>query len=188
MLEVLKSYAITHKVPIISDQGLALIKELFEKNKIKHVLEIGTAIGYSSLAMASFGAYVDTFERNPEMVLEAKKNFDLYDLNQQIKLYPYDALKYDIDLNQYDLIFIDAAKAQYQKFFEKFMKYLKQDGLILCDNLNFHHLNKDLVNRNTRQLLKKLESFKSFLINHPEFKTNFFDIGDGMSVSMRVKR
>jgi predicted O-methyltransferase YrrM len=185
MLEVLKSYALKNKVPIISDQGLALIKELIETNKIKHVLEIGTAIGYSSLAMASFGVLVDTFERNPEMLLEAKKNFQLYDINHQIKLYPFDALEYDLELKEYDLIFIDAAKAQYQKFFEKYQPYLKEDGIIVCDNLNFHNLQLELVNRNTRQLLKKLESFKMFLINHKDFETKFIDVGDGMSLTKR---
>jgi predicted O-methyltransferase YrrM len=84
------------------------------------------------------------------------------------------------------MIFIDAAKAQYQKFFNKFVPYLKKGGVVICDNLNFHHLNPSLVNRNTRQLIRKINEFKVFLEQHQDYKTTFFDIGDGMSITMKV--
>ena len=82
-----------------------------------------------------------------------KKNIKSY--NNQIKLIDEDALSFNGHLETYDLIFIDAAKAQYKKFFEKFTPYLNKDGIVLCDNLDFHHLDPDKVNRNTRQLLRK---------------------------------
>lgn len=185
MLEQLKAYAILNNIPIICDEGLLFLEKAIKEHHVKKVLEIGTAIGYSALAMTTFGCHVDTMERDLYMLELAKKNIKLYDAEHQITLIEADALYYNGDLKTYDLIFIDAAKAQYLKFFEKYQHYLSPNGIIICDNLSFHHLDKTKVNRNTRQLIIKLEKFKTFLENHKEFQTEFFDLGDGMSLTKR---
>ncbi|MBU1093835.1 MAG: O-methyltransferase [Firmicutes bacterium] len=185
MLEEIKQYAKDHQVPIICDDGLLFLSKVIQEYPIKQVLEIGTAIGYSALAMASLGCKVDTLERKLEMYELAKINLETYDKNNQIKLIYADALTYHGELKTYDLIFIDAAKAQYQRFFEKYMPYLNPKGIIVCDNLRFHDLKPENVNRHTKQLLRKIETFKAFLLNHPEFKTTFVEQGDGMSISQR---
>lgn len=185
MLKDLKLYAKSHNIPIITDEGLAFLKEVIESYHVKQVLEIGTAIGYSALAISTFGCKVDTIERDLVMIELAKKNFSLYDHDQRVRLIEANALTYDGKLDSYDLIFIDGAKAQYQKFFEKYEKHLKLEGVIVCDNLNFHHLDASQVNRNTRQLLNKLKSFKLYLTNHPHFETIFYDLGDGVCLSKR---
>ncbi len=184
MLEVLKQYAKAHLIPIICDDGLLFLKQTIEAYKIKHVLEIGTAIGYSAIFMASQGCHVTTMERNEEMIKLAKKHIKAF---HQIKLIECDALLYEEGFNQkFDMIFIDAAKAQYKKIFEKYTPYLNEGGIVVCDNLNFHHLDKTKVNRNTRQLINKLEQFKEFLENHDLYHTQFFDDGDGMSITRKV--
>lgn len=184
-LSGLKKIALEQHIPIIQDEGLMFLKDVIEKHQIQYVLEIGTAIGYSALAMASYGCYVDTFERDLEMIELAKKHFDMLDQNQKIKLIPYDALTYTGVLRTYDMIFIDAAKSQYKKFFEKYAKYLNPMGIIVCDNLRFHDLKPENVNRHTKQLLRKIEDFKRYLIEHEHYSTEFFDTGDGMSISKR---
>jgi predicted O-methyltransferase YrrM len=184
MLKDLKQYAKDHVIPIICDDGLLFLKDVIKDYHIKDVLEIGTAIGYSAIFMAEQGCNVLTFERNDEMVKQATNNIKPY--SNQIKVIHQDALLYDQELNLFDMIFIDAAKAQYQKFFNKFVPYLKKGGIVVCDNLNFHHLNPSLVNRNTRQLIRKINEFKVFLEQHQDYKTTFFDIGDGMSITMKV--
>ena len=182
----LKAYALEQKVPIITDEVFDFLKSFIEQNQIKDVLEIGTAIGYSALAMASFGCYVTTFERDEFMIDEAKKHFDLFEEGERVTLLPFDALTYDQNLGMFDLIFIDAAKSQYETFFNKYKHFLKQGGYIVCDNLHFHHLDPSKVNRHTQALLKKLEKFKVFLKEHTEFETTFYDFGDGVSVSKRI--
>jgi predicted O-methyltransferase YrrM len=184
MLKDLKQYAKDHVIPIICDDGLLFLKDVISKYHIKDVLEIGTAIGYSAIFMAEQGCNVLTFERNDEMVKQAKINIKAY--HQHIKIIHHDALMYDQELGQFDMIFIDAAKAQYQKFFNKFAPYLKKDGVIVCDNLNFHHLDPNQVNRNTRQLIRKINEFKVFLKQQDNYETTFFDIGDGMSITKKV--
>jgi predicted O-methyltransferase YrrM len=184
MLDELKQYAKDHLIPIICDDGLLFLKNAIESNGIKKVLEIGTAIGYSAIFMAKLGCQVTTFERNKEMINLAKVNMIPYE--NKIKLISEDALLYEGKLEAYDMIFIDAAKAQYQKFFEKFTPFLNPNGIVICDNLDFHHLDPLNVNRNTRQLIRKIEAFKKYLTDHPDYVTTFYDQGDGMSISKRV--
>jgi predicted O-methyltransferase YrrM len=184
-LERLKEIARDENIPIVSDEGLKLIHQIIIKHQVQTVLEIGTAIGYSALAMASFGCHVDTFERNEQMIEQASKHFDRFDAEKRIRLIPFDALTYTGELKMYDMIFIDAAKAQYERFFEKFQHYLKPNGVIVCDNLRFHDLDPQNVNRHTKQLLRKISGFKSFLKNHPDYVTIFDERGDGMSITMR---
>ncbi len=184
MLKSLKQYAKDHSIPIICDDGLLFLKDVIDDYHIKDVLEIGTAIGYSAIFMAEQGCKVTTFERNEKMIVQAKENFKSY--QKHISLICGDALIYDQKLDQYDMIFIDAAKAQYQKFFDKFSPFLKKGGVIVCDNLNFHHLDLNKVNRNTRQLIRKINEFKVFLKEHDLYDTQFYDIGDGMSITKRV--
>ncbi|HAX02933.1 MAG: hypothetical protein A2Y45_05830 [Tenericutes bacterium GWC2_34_14] len=185
-LASLRAYAISKKVPIITDEVYLFLKAFVLEHNIKDVLEIGTAIGYSALAMASFGCNVKTLERDEFMIDEARRHFDLFDNEKRIELIPFDALTYEGDLGMFDLIFIDAAKSQYQTFFNKYERYLKKGGYIICDNLHFHHLTPDKVNRHTQALLRKIKVFKTFLKEHPHYETTFYDDGDGLSVSKKV--
>ena len=188
MFTDLKAYAKDHHIPIIYDDGLLFLKQQIERHRVKTVLEIGTAIGYSALHMASYGCVVDTFERDETLFNLAKANIDAYGFQNQVRVIHHDALFDYEGLGTYDLIFIDAAKAQYQRFFERYQAYLNPNGIIICDNLSFHDLKKEDVNRHTKQLLGKIERFKRFLINHQDFETDFDPIGDGMSVSKRRNR
>ena len=88
------------------------------------------------------------------------------------------------------MIFIDAAKAQYIKFFEKFKNNLDENGVIVSDNLKFHGLvdgNDDNLSRNVKGLVRKLRLYIDFLQNNKEFKTIFYNIGDGVAVSKKEK-
>jgi predicted O-methyltransferase YrrM len=187
MLDHLKKEALKNHVPIICDEGLLFIKQTIERYAIKDVLEIGTAVGYSAIAMASFGCKVDTMERHELMIDEAMKNIERFNMEAKIKLIADDAITYKGQLGTYDLIFLDAAKSQYQRFFEKYTPHLNAGGIVICDNLSFHGLNPEHVNRHTRQLLRKLKEFKAFLTSHPDFETTFYDVGDGMSISRSIR-
>lgn len=182
----IKNEALNQKVPIISDDGLLFLLNQIEKNQIKTVLEIGCAVGYSAIQMALSGAKVTTIERDELMFEKALINIEKMDLSNMINVIFSDALDEKLIFSQkFDLIFIDAAKAQYQKFFNKYEPYLSESGIIVTDNLNFHNLNPNKVSRSTKQLIIRLNDFKLFLENNAEFTTVFTNIGDGMSVSRR---
>lgn len=177
------------KIPMIEDEGLAFIVSLLSTNKNPKILEIGTAIGYSSIALAILSeAEVWSIERNPDLYSLALKHVNDVGLSDRIHLLLGDAFDLNIENTQFDLIFIDAAKAQYQRFFERFESYLSHDGIIVTDNLSFHgiveHKKEDLT-RNQRAIARKIQRFIDWLSVNDDFQTEFFNIGDGMSVSRR---
>lgn len=187
----MKKYALDNDVPIMTEGGINYLMKYIKKNNIKNILEVGTAIGYSSILMCSVDKdiTVTTIERDEKRYLEALKNIKKAKLEDRINLIYKDAL--EVNLNEkYDLIFIDAAKAQNRKFFERFEKNLSKDGTIITDNMNFHGLVfqdlESIESRNLRQLVRKIKEYKEFLENNKSYSTDFFDIGDGIAVSKRV--
>ena len=185
-LKDLQIHALANKIPILSDDGLLFLVETLKKRNAKRVLEIGTATGYSAISMALLAdVSVTTVERDLERFVEAEKNVAAFGLESEVKLIFADALTLELDPQFFDVIFIDAAKAQYEKFFNIYKKYLAPKGAIVTDNLNFHNLSKDKVSRSTRNLLKRIEDFKAFLLDNEEFITTVSNIGDGMSISER---
>ena len=184
----LEEYAKVFHVPIMLKDGIEFLLEYIKNNNIKNILEIGTAIGYSSIRMAQVNndIKVTTIERDSKMYNEALKNIKSFNLDNRINVIYKDAL--DVELNdKYDLIFIDAAKSQYIKFFEKFKHNLNDNGVIVTDNLSFHGLVKDSTNcsRNTKQLVKKIQNYIDFLKNNKEYDTEFISIGDGISITRK---
>lgn len=188
-IRVIEEYAKENNVPIMMKDGIEFLTQYIKDNNVKTVLEIGSAIGYSAIKMALVdeSIRVTTIERDTNRYNEAVKNIKEFNLENQIEIINADALEYTTD-KQFDLIFIDAAKAQYIKFFEKYKTNLKQEGTIISDNLDFHGLvkNPELTsNRNTKQLVRKINTYIEFLKENKEFKTEFISLGDGIGISKR---
>lgn len=188
---VLKEYAKEFKTPIIMEDSLLYIKELIKEKKVLKILEIGTAIAYSALHFVSVDENIklDTIERNSDIFEVAKTNVLEYDKKHQIHLHFGDALEYPLeDLDRdYDLLFIDAAKAQSQKFFERYLPLLKEDAVIITDNMNFHDvdINDPTISKNLKNMLKKIMKYHDWLVEHPDFETEFVDLGDGLAITKR---
>ena len=140
-LEEIEKYAAENSIPIMQKDGIEFLVEYIKKHNIKKILEIGTAIGYSAIKMALVDEdiTVTTIERDKERYDLALKNISSFSLENRIKVLLCDALEVNLNPDDsYDLIFIDAAKSQYIKFFEKFQLNLKINGVIVSDNLSFH--------------------------------------------------
>ena len=188
-IEDLEEYAKANNVPIMLKDGIEFLCNYIKENDIDSVLEIGSAIGYSSIKMclANPNLKVTTIEKSNDMYNVAKENIKSFELENRIEIINADAL--DVELNnKYDLIFIDAAKSQYIKFFEKFEKILSDNGVIVTDNLSFHGLveNPNLTNnRNTKQLVKKIQKYIDYLKENKNYETIFYPIGDGISITKR---
>lgn len=188
----LKQYAKEHHVPIIMDEGLEFLNQVILLRKPKKILEIGTAIGYSAIHMASVcGSHVTTIERDSKMIEQAKCNIERAKLSSQIHLIEMDALESfsAVQNEQFDLIFIDAAKAQYIKFFELYSPLLTKYGVIVTDNMNFHGLLDEEVyqqqSRSVRGLIRKLSAYHSYLLDRKDFSTTIYNIGDGIALSIK---
>lgn len=190
--EQLRTYAEINNVPIIKRDSLVLIQGLLNIIDAKEMLEIGTAIGYSALSFVSAkkDLHVDTIERNELMYQEATKNVKMLNKQEQINIIYGDALEVDNNnLKKYDVIFIDAAKAQYQKFFDKYAPLLKDNGIILTDNIIFHGCVSDQENlsKNVRSMVKKIDMYNHYLNTLEDYTTYYIDSGDGLAVTMRKK-
>ena len=189
VIKEMERYAEANNVPIIEPDSILFIKKYIKLNDVKKILEIGTAIGYSAILMATTKEDVEvtTIERDDKRYREAVKNINEIGLDNRIEVVFNDALDVNLAGYSYDLIFIDAAKSQLIKYFEKFKNYLNPGGVIITDNIKFHGLveKEKIESKNVRQLVDKIEDYKEYLQNNDEFITKFYDVGDGLAVSFR---
>lgn len=191
--EELEQDALSRNIPVMQKEGIDFLIQKLNEIHAKSCLEIGSAIGYSSMMMATFveGLHIDTIELNEERYQEAVCNIHERQLEHMISIYNDDALTFDkqkLKYYPYDCLFIDAAKAQYQKFFEKYVDLVKDDGIIIVDNLDFHGMIFDIdhiKNRNTKQLVKKIKRFKDWIFNHEDYDVTYYQVGDGICVIQR---
>lgn len=188
MVHLLEEYAKENNIPIMQKDGIDFLTNFIKENNIKNILEIGTAIGYSAIKMCLVdeSITVTTIERDKERYDIAIKNIKEFNLEDRINAIYKDALDVEIK-DKYDLIFIDAAKAQSIKFFNKFEPLLNKNGYIITDNLNFHGLvnTQEKLSRNLRQLVRKINDYKEFLNKNNNYDTIFYEVGDGISISRK---
>ena len=189
MLEELEINARERKIPIMLHDGMEYLCEYIKNNNITRILEIGSAIGYSSINMALVNdkIYITTIEKDIDRYNEAVNNIHKFDLDKRINIICDDALDTEIS-GIYDMIFIDASKGNNINFFEKYKKNLSNDGVIITDNLLFHGLVDDeslIKTKNQRGIVKKIKAFRDFLDNNLEFDTEYVLVGDGISISKR---
>ena len=186
----IKDKALKEGVPIIKDEGLAFLLNLIRERNCKEILELGTAVGYSSIQMALLdkNIHIDTIEKNKDMYTQAIDNIKANNLEKQIEVFFIPIEEYHSD-KMYDLIFVDGPKAQYGKHLEMFKDNLKEDGVMLFDNMVFHNLIYDVDNiesKNLRNLVKKIIKFREKVLNDERFDIILCDsIGDGMLVLTR---
>lgn len=189
--EAMREYAKEFNVPIIQDEGLAFLESIIRIKKPKTILEIGTAIGYSATRMAlACDAQIYTIERNIDMYNKALENIKTLNLEDRIKVIFKDASEAFSDLADlhFDLIFIDAAKGQYTNFFNLYTPLLNDGGVVVCDNMLFHGLvesDEEIKSRSLRGLIRKLKAYHEYLLNNEAYDTSIFEIGDGISVSVK---
>ncbi len=185
----IEKFAKEKNIPIMQKPGIEFLTKYINENNVKNILEIGSAIGYSAIKMALVNdkVKVTTIEKDDERYLMAIKNIKDFNLDKRITLVHADALDINLD-GKYDLIFIDAAKGQYIRFFDKYSKNLAKNGVIISDNMEFHGLveqEERIPSKNLRQLVNHIRDYIDFLKNNTEFNTTFYKIGDGISVSLR---
>lgn len=188
LIKEIEEYGTLKNVPIMSEDTIETIRNIITVNEFHTILEIGTAIGYSTICFASTPGVtnITSIERDPVRSAIAVNNVKESGL-KNITLRHTDAL--EIELNdKFDLIIIDAAKSQNMKFFNKFKDNLNEDGIIIIDNLSFHgYVNQTerIKSRNLRQMVNKIRKFIDFLNNNEEFTVKYIEVGDTLGVCKR---
>ena len=189
-IKEIKKEALADNIPSMQDETIDFITDYIEKKKVRTILEIGTAVGYSAIMMAASNPLVNvvSIEKDKDRYIKALKNIKKANFEDRITLIFNDALDVKLD-EKFDLIIIDAAKSKNLDFFSHFEKNLEVNGSFITDNINFHgYVDKDLSeisSKNIRGLVKKIRNYVEFLQNNVKYKTKFYDLGDGISVTER---
>ena len=177
MIEKIEEYAKLNNIPIMQKDAMEFLCNFIKSNNINTILEIGSAIGYSSIKMALVNKdiKITTIEKDIDRYNIAINNVELFNLTNQITLLNEDALTTNLD-NKFDLIFIDASKSHNIDFFNKYKNNLNEKGYIITDNLSFHNLveNPSLIKtKNQRNLVNKIKKYIDFLDKNEEFDTKY---------------
>ena len=185
----LELYAKENNIPIMQKDGILYLCNYIKENNIKSILEVGSAIGYSSIMMASIDKdiKIKTIEKDIDRYTIAVNNIKEYGYNNQIDIYLGDASDYSFE-DKFDLIFIDAAKGKNTFFFEKFKDNLNTDGTIITDNLSFHGLVEDeslIKTKNQKGIVNKIKSYIEYLDNNKDFATTYIEVGDKIAISKK---
>lgn len=183
----IEKFAHNNNVPIMMKDGIELLCHLIQENQSRDILELGTAIGYSAIRMAELSEkiQVTTLEIDEERYRQALANIKEAKLDNQIHAVLQDAMLYETE-KKFDLIFIDAAKSQTQRYLDHFEKNLKENGIVVVDNLNFHGMVDDpslTENRNTKQMIRKIKKFRDEIQINEKYHVTFLkNIGDGIMI------
>lgn len=188
-LEEIYQEGITEEIPIIQVPSLKLIEIFADVIRPKTIIEVGTAIGFSTIWLAKVypDAVIHTIERKLPMIDRAKRNIEKAGLTNQIVLHEGDAIEIIPTLPKSDLIFIDAAKGKYKEFFELSFPLLNVGGIFIFDNILFRGYIADEEIVSPRPMLRKIRSFNDFLANYKKIKTSFIPIGDGLAISYKLE-
>ncbi len=188
-LKSIEKYAKDNHVPIVHPEVAQLIKVLIKIKKPKKILEIGTAIGYSSIVMLdSMGkeGVITTIERRDDMIEIAKENVHKSGYEGRIHILRGEAQEILPQVNDnFDMIFLDAAKSKYMDFFPYCIKNLNAGGLIVSDNVLYKGMiaNDELVVRRKKTIVRRMREYLDYICNSSQFDSSIIPIGDGVALT-----
>jgi predicted O-methyltransferase YrrM len=181
-------------IPVMDPVSMHFLTQLIQVQKPVAILEIGSAIGYSALRMAEAcpETKVTTIEKDEKRYRQAVENIKSLQMDHQIEIIYGDALEVLSKLpnETFQMIFIDATKGQYKRFFELSHPLLKNNGIILSDNVLFRgYVANPELTEDTRhkKMVKKLQEYNQFITGHPHYSTSIVPVGDGVAISIKTE-
>ena len=193
VLEKIEEQAHIDNVPIIRKEMESFLRVMLYIKKPKRILELGTAVGYSAILMSECideDGKITTIENYEKRIVEAKKNIELSGKGQIIELLEGDATEVmkTLPSQQFDFVFMDAAKAQYIYFLPEVLRLMKKGAVLITDNvLQDGDLieSRFVVERRDRTIHKRMREYLEVVKNHEELETSIVPIGDGITISVK---
>ncbi len=188
MLKDLEEYAIKNHVPIISKEVWQFLKFMINLKKPSKILELGTAIGYSSISMCLFSdkkAHITTIERDEEMIFKAMDNIKSFNLEENIEIIKGECLEVLEKLDdKFDMIFMDAGKGHYNHFHPHCIRLLKDEGVIIADNVLFRGMvaSRDRVKRRKITIVKRMKKYIEDITTDKNLITTIIPMSDGIAL------
>ena len=188
LLDEIEKFGRENKIPILLDDSLEYITNMLNEIKPYRLLEIGTAIGFSAISFSKYlkdGGRIDTIEIESLRVEQALENIEKVGVQDKIRVIEGDALDVLPYLQEeYDVIFIDAAKGKYNEFFEHAMRLCKKGGYIIADNVLYKGMVQSDYNKHKqRTAVNKLRTFIDSVLNNEKLDAKLLDIGDGLIIA-----
>lgn len=193
ILKELEDYALEYTVPIIQKEVRSFLGMLLKYKAPKNILELGTAIGYSSIFFSHYilpGGHITTLEREDDYYNIALSNIKRAGKEDVIDVIHGDAFETVKSLNgTYDMIFMDANKSMYRYYLDTLLPRLNTGGIIVCDNILYKGMVScdELAPRKQNTIILNLRDFLSYISHHPQLETSIIPIGDGVSVSVKLQ-
>ena len=193
VLEEIEKEARKDGVPIIRKEMESFLRVMLSIKKPMRILELGTAVGYSAILMSEYineKGQIITIENYDKRIPIAKENIKKAGRENVIKLLEGDAMDImpTLESNQFDFVFMDAAKAQYIHFLPEVLRLMKKDGVLITDNvLQEGDLiqSKYVVRRRDRTIHKRMREYLEVVKNHSQLETSIVPIGDGITMSVK---
>lgn len=191
-LNELEEYARATDVPIVRTEMQSFLRFLMKMKRPMHILEVGTAIGFSALLMSEYapeGCKITTIEKYEKRIPLAKENFEKAGKADSITLMEGDALEIlPVLTEEYDFIFMDAAKGQYIHFLPDIMRLLAPGGLLVSDNVLQDGdvlESRFAVTRRNRTIHGRMRDYLYTLKHTEELTTAIIPLGDGVALSVK---
>nr|WP_317282414.1 O-methyltransferase [uncultured Sellimonas sp.] len=192
ILESIEQEALKERVPIIRKEMQSFLKVLLLLKKPKRILEVGTAVGFSAILMSEAApddCKITTIEKYEKRIPIARENFRRAGREDRITLLEGDAFDILKELNEpYDFIFMDAAKAQYIRYYPEIMRLLAADGLLISDNVlqdGDIMESRFAVERRNRTIHSRMREYLYVLKHDKRLETSIVPIGDGAALSIK---
>ncbi|TQR39274.1 O-methyltransferase [Brevibacillus brevis] len=191
LLKRLEQEAAEENIPIVQLPSAQVMRMLLLLHRPKAILEVGTAIGYSTiwLAEAAPEARIVTMDIDEDRLVRARENIKEAGCTDRVEILSRDATLGLPESYQFDCLFIDAAKGQYRTFLDLYLPLLREGGLVISDNVLFRGLvaTPEEAGKRQRPMVDKLLSYNSHLMERPDLETTFIPVGDGLAISMKKK-
>lgn len=191
LIEEMEAYAKEHSVPILTWQSADFLEQLVLLKNPKRVLELGTAIAYSSIRIARMlqgKSVIHTIEKSTDNISIAKDFISKSGLASKIKLLEGDAVNVMPQLKKkYDIIFLDADKEDYKRLFDYSLVLLRRGGVLVVDNLLWHgYAASNRVPPNYKESTRHIREFNLLFMNQPNLKASIIPVGDGLGIGVKI--